>query len=1263
MEKVRKFIIGILAIGCFLPRVDVHAMQNSAGEDDTKAVETIESPENSQCAKAKSKEAMMIRAAFHGHCELVKVLLEENVDCNIRNGLGVTALHGAADQGHVDIIKLLIDHKADINALSNNGHSALYGASFSRKKDAVRVLLAAKAEVNTRDRRDSTPLSCAAEAGCEDIAKLLLEAKANIHEATEGGYTALHAAAYVGHADIARLLLAHKADVDSASKRGTRPLHLASLEGCIGVVEALLASKATVDARDDETGYTSLCSASIEGHLDIVNALLDKSADVHIQFDSKGLTPLALALGEAHARKDEYGNYPGVVKRLLACGLSKENQEEGYAIACKLQLHAMMPLFSQHSLSDVKGDSTRIVGSSVANCSFEGCHTRESAPSLQVCGKCKKVAYCGRTCQVADWKAKHKTECASMQLLSTSASAVQMLGDSAAMSAAAIDNNRQEVALEREPVASSMACQKAVNKADLINVREPLVILSDVAPVTQKTISKAQLLVEVRQLLGNISYAIKPHIQKINAGIALKEMAKALTDIQLATLNCMQAVHLKKVFPLAVMGVFNEAIGLSCLMQQRFDNFKQCIPKDGHMGSRKTGGRLLNNEAKAKVALFKFQEALDNALSSFMPGGQYSDVSKVDIEFVIERLIKELGETLGILLASMEQLRGGLTADAKVFQQFIAPDSCHEAKENYDALLACIKTAGQKGFVPTQADDTSQHKKEDAPARALPEGGSADEKNEEQAGSNKALLKKKRYKERRAEKEKEERNKRELLAVAQRERAQKAQVIHELEIMRVRAVEAERREAVSVAKEQEERAQIERKMERQQRSKLLREAIERENRLEVGQFVRNGYELAGEDATRKLKDSMNLLLGLHTNSGAKVRRPEVQKPKKVRGIVCAHSVDAGVDASANKKGRKGNKQEKKIGKGNIQHQGLLDAGTNPKSAGSWRPQHARDRSFPFMPKMDEMSPAEVAFYREEILKKTSLVDEIGIAREQGSGSDDMKSDGHAYNDEQVEAGVQLNAHLAVLVDHALLGKIWIDCEHIFQEGGLHHDQGNQLFTQGDLRVLPSDFDEVRNGCYRAVDSSGKVSSFFPSQWTRQNLLERLGQVVCSSKVTVYEEFSSRNGGDRVDTCIVGIMPKEVGDSGDLALGDIYFKAIIKWYGDGLIRTVYPITDTEYAFELSRIEQVAWARQERARGDALHVGQMESLLSQQDMVHAGGKELADGQQESEQRVQEEQQADEHNADAAVLEMQANHQEVEEQSASRLVSSWSFVGDVR
>ena len=60
-------------------------------------------------------------------------------------------------------------------------------------------------------------------------------------------------------------------------------------------------------------------------------------------------------------------------------------------------------------------DEGLMSGFGLRTCAYPGCtnftEACEADLRLERCGACLRVAYCGRKCQAAHWKAGHKSEC------------------------------------------------------------------------------------------------------------------------------------------------------------------------------------------------------------------------------------------------------------------------------------------------------------------------------------------------------------------------------------------------------------------------------------------------------------------------------------------------------------------------------------------------------------------------------------------------------------------------------------------------------------------------------------------------------------------------------------------------------------------------------------------------------------------------------------------------------------------------------------
>ena len=102
-------------------------------------------------------------AAWHGHMEIVQLLLENGANTNAKRNDGWTPLHDAATQGHEEIAELLIANGADINTKDDGERTPLYVAAHEGQKNIAEILIAKGADVNaiSKDGRGSTPLDVA----------------------------------------------------------------------------------------------------------------------------------------------------------------------------------------------------------------------------------------------------------------------------------------------------------------------------------------------------------------------------------------------------------------------------------------------------------------------------------------------------------------------------------------------------------------------------------------------------------------------------------------------------------------------------------------------------------------------------------------------------------------------------------------------------------------------------------------------------------------------------------------------------------------------------------------------------------------------------------------------------------------------------------------------------------------------------------------------------------------------------------------------
>ncbi|KAK1240068.1 hypothetical protein MKX08_007510, partial [Trichoderma sp. CBMAI-0020] len=245
-----------------------------------------------------------------------------DVDVNLQDKLGDTALIVAAGKGNDDVFNLLLDHHADVKVKNKHLELPQHRAALSGHASTITMLLETGADISAKDGEQRSPLHCAVAQGHAGVIEVLLQAGADIKARNKDGESPLFRAAYEGREAIVKRLLTAGADVEARNKDGESPLFRAAYEGREAIVEMLLQAGADIEARNKD-GESPLFRAAYEGREAIVEMLLQAGADIEAR-NKDGESPLF---------RTAYEGREAIVKRLLTAGADVEaKNNEGKSV-------------------------------------------------------------------------------------------------------------------------------------------------------------------------------------------------------------------------------------------------------------------------------------------------------------------------------------------------------------------------------------------------------------------------------------------------------------------------------------------------------------------------------------------------------------------------------------------------------------------------------------------------------------------------------------------------------------------------------------------------------------------------------------------------------------------------------------------------------------------------------------------------------------------------------------------------------------------
>ncbi|XP_074651491.1 uncharacterized protein LOC141906167 isoform X2 [Tubulanus polymorphus] len=248
-----------------------------------RAAETSEllQPSTSGDNRDENGITFLMSASQQGNYEVVRKLIDHEVDVTAVDYDDWTALHYACKHGHLDIAVALLDSGAVLEARDVGGWTPLMWSCYKGRTDVVRMLLQHGANPNIKSEHHMSSLIWAAGRGYVEIVELLLEHNAKVNTADKYGSGPLLWAARKGLEEIVGMLIDNGANVDNAGMYSWTPLIVVAKNGFLECVRLILDCNPNTNAVDKD-GFTALTWAVRGGHLEIVEELVEKGAYVNL---------------------------------------------------------------------------------------------------------------------------------------------------------------------------------------------------------------------------------------------------------------------------------------------------------------------------------------------------------------------------------------------------------------------------------------------------------------------------------------------------------------------------------------------------------------------------------------------------------------------------------------------------------------------------------------------------------------------------------------------------------------------------------------------------------------------------------------------------------------------------------------------------------------------------------------------------------------------------------------------------------------------
>jgi ankyrin repeat protein len=251
---------------------------------------------------SRGRTPLHIAAEEEGSGEIIELLIAAGANLHTSNFIGESLLHTAADKNKISLVKQLIENQVDPNLKDNSLKTPLHSAAMKESSaEAVKLLLSYGANPTEVDNFRKTALDYACMKGLAGIVVVFAQ---HVHSdrklCQQLLTTALHYATVHENVEIVRILLSYGSNpIAEMQVSQVTPLHYAVLAGNIPLIETLAMHDFTIVNFPDRNQTTALHIAASCNNAEAAQVLVKYGAYPNSK-DCRERTPLHFAVNEGN---------------------------------------------------------------------------------------------------------------------------------------------------------------------------------------------------------------------------------------------------------------------------------------------------------------------------------------------------------------------------------------------------------------------------------------------------------------------------------------------------------------------------------------------------------------------------------------------------------------------------------------------------------------------------------------------------------------------------------------------------------------------------------------------------------------------------------------------------------------------------------------------------------------------------------------------------------------------------------------------------